>query len=80
MTPSPPPVVWNAVTVGPDEVLVVTIPDTEFVDGYDWASDLVASLEQIGLAGRSLVIQGDAEMAVVKRDAAPSPLNEENTP
>jgi len=57
----------EALKVGPDEVLIMRIPDmgedTEFlVDGF------LSELTALGLEERALVVVGDVEFAVVKRD------------
>lgn len=57
----------KALKVGPDEVLVLVVDDQmppEVVES------LLSNLLAVGLEGRAIVVQGKAEMAAVKREAA----------
>ncbi len=52
-------------SVGPDDVLVLLLPDGEYEDWF--VNDLVDGLAEAGLAGRAYVVVGDVKAEVVKR-------------
>lgn len=58
----------EALRVGPDEVLVLRLPDTDA--GREGMEQIAELLEAVGLAGRSIVICGDIEIAVAERPPA----------
>lgn len=56
----------EVLTVGPDEVLIIRIPDTnQWDDGI--TSDLMDHLKSVGLEERSLVFVGEVELTKVTR-------------
>jgi len=55
------------ITVGPDEVLVLRVPDLG--SEYDKiVAETLDYLTEIGLKDRVVIVSGDVEMAVVKKD------------
>lgn len=57
----------DAFKVGPDEVLIVQLPQDAPVEVF---TGLTEALEQLGLGGRSLVLGLDVPLTVVKKDEA----------
>ncbi len=61
----------ESLVVGPDEVLIISVPEMSLLvdasGAYPFVDELMHELEEIGLADRALVIAGDIKMAKVKR-------------
>jgi hypothetical protein len=61
----------EALTVGPDEVLIIRVPeDVAYADGpaggqSPFLEGLIEALKGVGLAGRSIVLSGAVELAKV---------------
>jgi electron transfer flavoprotein alpha/beta subunit len=56
----------NSLTVGPDEVLIITVPDDSSWD-QQVISDLIDHLKSVGQHDRALVFQGDVSLSKVSR-------------
>ena len=57
----------EALKIGPDEVLILRMDDMGD-DPQAIVDDLLAHLTALGIEDRTLIIQGDVEMALVKRN------------
>lgn len=60
----------EAIHIGPDEALIMRLPEDTMPEQLDYLLDAMIDL---GLAGRVLVYVGEAEFAVVKKPIALTP-------
>lgn len=63
----------EALRVGPDEVLVVRVPDNPDREAQAVFDDLSEMLVHVGLGDRSLIFVGDVEFGVAKRNPEEEP-------